>query len=78
MVPAIAARWPPCRGAIDMRFNRFGVVARVGRAGARRDDTECVVAHGERPSVSEGRTGASRRTNDTRIFRRPKARSKRT
>ena len=27
-----------------------------------------IVAPGERPSVSEGRTGVSRRTNDTRIF----------
>jgi len=68
MVPAIDARSPPRRGGSGIRINKLGVVARVGRAGVQRDDTQCVVAPGERPSVSEGRTGVSRRTNDTRIF----------
>jgi hypothetical protein len=30
MVPAIDARWPPCRGESGMRISELGVVARVG------------------------------------------------
>ena len=30
MVPAIATRWPPCRGESGMIINKLGVVARVG------------------------------------------------
>jgi hypothetical protein len=30
MVPAIDARWPPCRGESGIRIKKLGVVARVG------------------------------------------------